>query len=68
MFPAVSEFTILNARLIGFTAKFASESGNYPTENVMELGIITDTQSCEELVFTSPDPFTNMVADAGDGL
>ena len=30
--------------------------------------MITDTTSCEELKFTSPDPFTNMEADLGDGL
>ena len=59
---------MLDARLIGFTAKFGTFIGIDPTEGVVELGIITDTTSCEELVFTSPDPFTNMVADVGDGL
>ena len=54
---------MLDARLLGFTAKFASRYGTYPTENVIELGIITDTTSCEELVFTDPSPFTDMVVN-----
>ena len=59
---------MLDARLIGATAKFGSDLSTYPTSNVMEVGLIIDTTSCEELVFTSPNPFSNMVADVGDGL
>ena len=65
--PTPSDYQMLGARLIGFETRFASPRSNYPTEAIMELGIITDTTSCEELVFTDPNPFSNMVADIGTG-
>ena len=63
--PKLADYTMLNARLIGFSAKFYTWTGKSggPQYVPGELGIITDTTSCEEGVFTAPNPFTTMSLD-----
>ena len=62
--PNLADFTMLTARLIGFQAKFGIVWGVFaPTE----LGLITDTTSCEEGVF-SVNPFTDMTVDVFTGV
>ena len=65
--PVATDFTRLDGRLIGLTGKFYSYDGINPTQNIIELGMIIDSTICEEGVFSSPNPFTNMVVDLSTG-
>ena len=64
--PSKPDHIIFGARLIGFSAKFGWDTDNL-VHNPGELGLITDTTSCEEAEFTNPNPFTVMNADVFTG-
>ena len=66
--PVIADFTPLEGRLIGLEGKFANFIAAVAvTLNIVELGMIIDSTICEEGVFTSPNPFTNMVVDLATG-
>ena len=50
----------MSQRLIGFTLRTSSEVSDSNGNGLVEFGVITDTINCEELVWTQPDPFSNM--------
>ena len=57
---------MLEARLIGFSAKFGVETGvNKVSPGYM--GLIEDSTSCEEAVFTAVDSFADMTIDISIG-
>ena len=57
---------MLDARLIGFQAKFFLNV--YSNTTPGELGLITDSGSCEEGAFTNLNIFINMVVDISTGV
>lgn len=67
--PVPSEFTMLTSRLVGMAAKnYVSILAAVPNGKVMgDLGFYIDSTSCEEGLFTSPNPFTNMSVDVFTG-
>ena len=57
---------MVDARIVGFSAKF----GEYSTSSSIQpgyLGVMSDTTSCEEAIFTVPNPFTAMTVDIHSG-
>lgn len=62
---------MLPGRLIGLQAKFATfgwgSSCSLDLDTVTHLGFITDSTSCEEGAFTSPNPFRDMTVDVITG-
>ena len=56
---------MLDARLIGASAKFGAHTDPacLGAISVGDIGIIADTTSCEEGIFTAPNPFSNMNID-----
>ena len=56
---------MLSARIIGFYAKFFNSATGYVPPG--ELGILADSTSCEDAIFTAPNPFTTMTVDIFTG-
>ena len=51
----------LSQRLIGFSLRYSNRvDDNRNGDSIVELGVLTDTTNCEELVWTFRNPFTNM--------
>ena len=65
-YPNLSDHTLLDSRLIGFSAKFGYDSRT-GCSAPSELGLYVDSTSCEEAVFTAPNPFTAMTVDVYTG-
>ena len=59
--PNLSDFTMLDARLIGFSAKFGPHNTNFINSGY--LGLISDQTSCEGAIYSAPNPFTSMTID-----
>ena len=64
--PNLSDFIMLDARLIGLSAKFGMHSASGSIQPGY-LGLISDDDSCEEAIFTAPNPFTTMTVDISSG-
>ena len=60
----LSDFTMLNSRLIGLSALFWDTNDSHRPG---ELGLITDSTSCENGEFTA-NPFINMSVDVYSGI
>ena len=79
--PATVNFTYLPSRLIGMTARFAMTDSitpiqigafSCPTSNIVELGLVVDSTSCEDAIFSQlplplVNPFVDMTANVGTG-
>ena len=65
--PNLSDFHMLDARIIGFSAKFGEDDRN-SLMSPCYLGVIKDKNSCEEAIFTATNPFTTMVVDIHSGV
>ena len=57
---------MLDARIIGFSAKFGQSSMTTKLHPGY-LGVISDSTSCEEAIFTAPNPFTTITVDIESG-
>ena len=57
---------MLGARIIGFYAKFfnSAVTGLF---HPGYFGILADSTSCEDAIFTAPNPFTSMTAEVFTG-
>ena len=66
--PVPSEFTMLTSRLIGMSMKnFVRCNSSNCGVSIGDLGFYIDSTNCEEALFTSPNPFTNMSVDVYTG-
>ena len=64
--PNLSDYIMLPSRLIGFASKFYTSSRtSLPCPGFLSL--VTDDTSCEEGIFTAPNPFTTLTADVFTG-
>ena len=64
--PNISDFHMLDARLIGFSAKFGYDS-RVGLGGFGYMGLIKDSSGCEEAVFTVVSPFNKMTVDISTG-
>ena len=65
--PNLAHFIILNSRLTGFSAKFGEFSRDTSLILPVYLGVFSDQTSCEEAVYSAPNPFTTMTVDVHTG-
>ena len=69
--PSLADFHILSARVLGFSMKVRPLGGGDPIQYWTfpgEMGFYSDTTSCEEAIFTTPNPFTAMTFDIFTGV
>ena len=65
--PDLSDFYIPDTRIIGFSVKFGADFRN-DLISPGYLGVIGDeNNTCEEAIFTAPNPFTTMTVDIHSG-
>ena len=65
--PSLSDFTMLERRLIGFSAKFFSNI-EWSLYAPGDIGLIMDSTNCEAAQFTWPVSFSTMTADVSTGV
>ena len=53
--------------MIGISAKFGPTNLDTSLILIGQLGVISDLTSCEEAIFTAPNPFTTMTVDVYTG-
>ena len=61
--PNLSDFIFLDSRMIGISAKFGPTNLDTSLILIGQLGVISDSTSCEEAIFTASNPFTTMTVD-----